>query len=121
MDPLQEQVKALTSRIDVLYQAIERMNVKLAAALSDPNLAATASNHAHSRLKNSHQKSSGSNRISHKHVLADEDPLDVPLRDKKLLAPEVQIQVLTAQLTVAYNRIAALEEQLMAYRSTDLS
>ena len=32
------------------------------------------------------------------------------------LSPQVQIQRLTAQLTVAYNRIAALEEQLLANR-----
>jgi hypothetical protein len=32
------------------------------------------------------------------------------------LAPQVQIQRLTAQLTAAYNRIAALEEQLLAKR-----
>jgi hypothetical protein len=30
------------------------------------------------------------------------------------LSPQIQIQRLTAQLTVAYNRIAALEEQLLA-------
>jgi hypothetical protein len=32
------------------------------------------------------------------------------------LSPEFQIQRLTAQLTAAYNRIAALEEQLLAKR-----
>jgi len=121
MDPLQEQVTVLTGRIDVLYQAIERLNVKLAEALSNPNLGVTASNHVRSRLQNSHQKSRGANSISHKHVLADWDPLNVPLRDKKLLDPEAQIQILTAQLTAAYNRIAALEEQLMTHRSTGLS
>ncbi len=32
------------------------------------------------------------------------------------ITPEVQVQRLTAQLTAAYNRIAALEEQLLAQR-----
>jgi glutamate-1-semialdehyde aminotransferase len=32
------------------------------------------------------------------------------------IAPEAQVQRLTAQLTAAYNRIAALEEQLLAQR-----
>jgi hypothetical protein len=32
------------------------------------------------------------------------------------ITPEIQIQRLTAQLTAAYNRIAALEEQLMRQR-----
>ncbi len=31
-------------------------------------------------------------------------------------ADEIQIRRLTAQLTAAYNRIAALEEQLLSYR-----
>jgi hypothetical protein len=35
---------------------------------------------------------------------------DTPLSD------EIQIRRLTAQLTAAYNRIAALEEQLLSYR-----
>ena len=33
---------------------------------------------------------------------------------ERSLAPETQIRRLTAQLTAAYNRIAALEEQLLA-------
>ncbi|MGK7899330.1 MAG: hypothetical protein AB4372_38375, partial [Xenococcus sp. (in: cyanobacteria)] len=32
------------------------------------------------------------------------------------LSTEIQIRRLTAQLTAAYNRIAALEEQLLTYR-----
>ena len=34
----------------------------------------------------------------------------------KNITPEIQIQRLTAQLTAAYNRIAALEEQLLRER-----
>jgi len=114
MDPLQAQITALSARIDLLHQAIERANVKLADALSDPNLAVTVSNPAGPSLSNAHQKRTDLNSLSHKYVLADADPLNAPLRDKKLLAPEVQIQLLSAQLTAAYNRIAALEEQLMS-------
>jgi hypothetical protein len=33
-----------------------------------------------------------------------------------LITPEIQVQRLTAQLTAAYNRIAALEEQLLSRR-----
>ena len=35
---------------------------------------------------------------------------------EKIISPEIQIQRLTAQLTAAYNRIAALEEQLLRER-----
>jgi hypothetical protein len=38
-----------------------------------------------------------------------------PIREQDL-SPQIQIQRLTAQLTAAYNRIAALEEQLLAKR-----
>lgn len=37
-------------------------------------------------------------------------------QSERTLAPEMQIQRLTAQLTAAYGRIAALEEQLLARR-----
>lgn len=37
-------------------------------------------------------------------------------QSERHLAPEMQIQRLTAQLTAAYGRIAALEEQLLARR-----
>lgn len=40
-----------------------------------------------------------------------------PSANGRMLSPEAQIQRLTAQLTAAYNRIAALEEQLMARRT----
>jgi hypothetical protein len=36
--------------------------------------------------------------------------------DRPLMTQDIQIQRLTAQLTAAYNRIAALEEQLVANR-----
>lgn len=34
--------------------------------------------------------------------------------DEKQMSPELQIKRLTAQLTVAYKRIAQLEEQLLS-------
>lgn len=55
--------------------------------------------------------------MEHKDVLADGDELDAHLHNgERELSPEIQIQRLTAQLTAAYNRIAALEEQLLARR-----
>ena len=55
--------------------------------------------------------------MEHKDVLADGNCLDRNRQSgEKQLTPEVQIQRLTAQLTAAYNRIAALEEQLLAQR-----
>ena len=55
--------------------------------------------------------------MEHKDVLADGNGLDTHVKSsEKQLTPEIQVQRLTAQLTAAYNRIAALEEQLLAQR-----
>ena len=55
--------------------------------------------------------------MAHKDVLADDNYSEIDSQNgDRILAPEVQIQRLTAQLTAAYNRIAALEEQLMSRR-----
>ena len=51
----------------------------------------------------------------HKDILADDDRAGGDrTQGEKDLTPEIQIQRLTAQLTAAYNRIAALEEQLLS-------
>ncbi|WP_414528932.1 hypothetical protein [Nodularia chucula] len=55
--------------------------------------------------------------ITHKDILTDGISLDMNRQGgDHNLTPEIQIQRLTAQLTAAYNRIAALEEQLMKVR-----
>nr|WP_238718269.1 hypothetical protein [Petrachloros mirabilis] len=53
----------------------------------------------------------------HKDVLVDSEQPDLGDRSERVLSPEIQIQRLTAQLTAAYNRIAVLEEQLLAQRA----
>ncbi|MGG6293430.1 hypothetical protein ACQ4M4_03315 [Leptolyngbya sp. AN02str] len=55
--------------------------------------------------------------MEHKDILSDADFLDTDSHSgEHSLSPELQIQRLTAQLTAAYNRIAALEEQLLSKR-----
>lgn len=50
-------------------------------------------------------------------MLLDSSYLDLDRQNTETtFSSDVQIQRLTAQLTAAYNRIAALEEQLMAAR-----
>lgn len=52
-----------------------------------------------------------------KDVLGEEEEItSKPSTNGKLITPEIQVQRLTAQLTAAYNRIAALEEQLLSRR-----
>jgi hypothetical protein len=55
--------------------------------------------------------------LEHKDVLIDGVYLEMNRQSgERNLSPEIQIQRLTAQLTAAYNRIAALEEQLLRER-----
>jgi hypothetical protein len=56
--------------------------------------------------------------IAQQDILIDSSGVEVTHHQIKEqdLSPQIQIQRLTAQLTAAYNRIAALEEQLLAKR-----
>jgi hypothetical protein len=56
--------------------------------------------------------------IAQQDILIDSSGVEISLHQIKEqdLSPQIQIQRLTAQLTAAYNRIAALEEQLLAKR-----
>ncbi|HAZ46365.1 MAG TPA: hypothetical protein DDW76_02175 [Cyanobacteria bacterium UBA11369] len=122
MDSLQNQIIALNHKVDALYQIIEQLSHKLSEVLSEVRLTAGSSTDG-SPLKISERRYSalGNSRLdtafAHKDVLVDTNYLDAgsTTREKEL-SPEIQIQRLTAQLTAAYNRIAALEEQLLAQR-----
>lgn len=56
--------------------------------------------------------------LTHKDVIEDDDTLLPfwPHSERSRLTPDLQIRRLTAQLTAAYHRIAALEEQVIAQR-----
>jgi hypothetical protein len=56
--------------------------------------------------------------LEHKDILMDGivyPEINYQVRDRQI-TPEIQIQRLTTQLTAAYHRIAALEEQLLRQR-----
>jgi hypothetical protein len=122
METLQTQIINLSHKLDSLYQVIEALDSKIAQAFSECSLANTQagknslgkSDVVRSQLKgdmNLHPE------LEHKDVLTDGMSLDLNRQGAdKNLTPEIQIQRLTAQLTAAYNRIAALEEQLMKIR-----
>jgi hypothetical protein len=54
--------------------------------------------------------------VGHKDVLQDEGGMASTGLSDRTLGPDMQIRRLTAQLTAAYGRIAALEEQLLLRR-----
>jgi hypothetical protein len=121
MESLQDQITTLDGKVESLYQLIERLSLQIAEILQTRGYSASYGEmHASSigsRYIHALENSEMSHLLEHKDVLIDENHLEVgfPSGDREL-SPEVQIQRLTAQLTAAYNRIAALEEQLLARR-----
>ncbi len=121
MEPLQQQVTILSNKLDALYQIVDGLSGKVSDALSECRLTPIGANKETLGIDSTgrylNQSSISRPMMEHKDVLVDSNELDSHIQTgEKQLAPEIQIQRLTAQLTAAYNRIAALEEQLLARR-----
>ncbi|MCF4967321.1 hypothetical protein [Nostoc sp. CMAA1605] len=122
MEPLQQQILTVSHKLDALYQFIEQLDTKVAQAISECSLARTKAKESfHENREISYSQFKGqfsiTSELEHKDVLIDGIYLDTSSQSgEKSLSPEIQIQRLTAQLTAAYNRIAALEEQLLRER-----
>lgn len=123
MDPIQAQVTALNTKVDELQKhMIEHFDHRLADAVAEMKLLAlhsSPSTHPEvpSRRYPYSTHSSREMGMDHKDVLTDTTyPSMEDQSSERELAPEIQIRRLTAQLTAAYNRIAALEEQLLSQR-----
>jgi hypothetical protein len=122
MEPLQKQVSILSQRLEVLYQAIQQLDSKVSQALSLPHeetnqVGATLLSQSEIISYQFQRRTSINQDLEHKDVIADGVYSDFNFQGgEKQLTPEIQIQRLTAQLTAAYNRIAALEEQLLLKR-----
>ncbi|NJK53696.1 MAG: hypothetical protein HC936_14435 [Leptolyngbyaceae cyanobacterium SU_3_3] len=121
MDMLQKQINTMEGKIDALYQLIEQLTASLSQVMTEvkltPNqgISYAMSGTSNSRYYQAHRYSNPS--MEHKDVLVDNQGSEASIQGgEKPLSPEIQIQRLTAQLTAAYNRIAALEEQLLAQR-----
>ena len=123
MDVLQKQIVDLNHKIDRLHQIIERLSCQIA------ELALDKKHHLgqeYQHLSNIDQllPHSDSNRnktnsvMEHKDIISDGSDWEnnSNYQNKQTLSPDTQIRRLTAQLTAAYNRIAALEEQLLSNR-----
>lgn len=121
MEALRQQVAALTEQVNALYKLVEDINEKLFESAAQSKLAQqknelTARSTADRTL--TYQSYSTLDSVfEHKDVLLDDGYFDKNSQSfEKELTADIQIQRLTAQLTAAYNRIAALEEQLLAKR-----
>ncbi|HEY9642697.1 MAG TPA: hypothetical protein V6C57_19575 [Coleofasciculaceae cyanobacterium] len=125
MDPVQDQMSHLNTKVDALHEITEQLRDQITSILSELKLA-TGGKSPFSQAgmqaggntgRYSYQNRHLNSEMEHKDVLMDDGyPESDPQSGDRVLAPEVQIQRLTAQLTAAYNRIAALEEQLLSRR-----
>jgi hypothetical protein len=146
MESIQQQISILARKVDRVYQIIDRLNQHVFETLDPQIISGeeTSIKHPLNREESSNgdarQMSPDSNYRSNRYadlpsgagyrrdtpewaiaqqdILIDSSGVEISHHQIKEqdLSPQVQIQRLTAQLTAAYNRIAALEEQLLAKR-----
>lgn len=121
MDTLQKQINTLDGKIDTLYHLVEQLTQNISQVVSEAKLPAEQSASYGSFPGGSARYYSNTRTVDpsmeHKDVLVDNHGSEASIQGgERPLSPEIQIQRLTAQLTAAYNRIAALEEQLLAQR-----
>ena len=121
MESIRNQVIAVNNKVDALYQMVEQLTSQISQVVSETRRTTGSSTDSSAwKLSDARYTYKGSrmdSAMAHKDVLADNSYVDTGSHNReKELAPEIQIQRLTAQLTAAYNRIAALEEQLLAQR-----
>ena len=122
MDTLQIQISELREKIDVLHQLIAEVGSQVKGlthqstnrveqeSYSLPSFASSSTSYIGQAIDSEYQ-------LTHKDILVDDNSSTSSANSNSdNLAPDTQIRRLTAQLTAAYNRIAALEEQLLTYR-----
>ncbi|WP_404789996.1 hypothetical protein [Altericista sp. CCNU0014] len=112
METLQQQLTVVNTKIEAIHQKIEVISTQI-----EELLASTRSNERPKIVRDGDRTYPPNARAGlHRDILADEDPAPLTGSKGQTISQELQMQRLMAQLTAAYNRIAALEEQLMAQR-----
>ncbi len=121
MDSLETEVKMLVSKVADLYEMVAHINTKMSLIFAEQELIGSPVIEP-PKLDIKEHQIYGRNRVifepseEHKDVLVESKSSvndSIQYLDQEL-TPDLQIQRLTAQLTAAYNRIAALEERLLA-------
>ncbi|MDY6781093.1 MAG: hypothetical protein SW833_00800 [Cyanobacteriota bacterium] len=117
MDELYREIAALDRKVDRLYAIVKQLSQQLSELLSQNPPRAVGDAQSFETVPLTSRKNVDSI-MQHKDILAEETPWDSPpdYEQSREVSPELQIRRLTAQVTAAYNRIAILEEQLLAQR-----
>lgn len=126
MDGLQLQIIDLNGKVDRLHDIVERLSSQIAQLTAQQQPLSDSKVERFTTLTMQSPPSyfsNGSNGryhslMEHKDILVDDDKNTslMTTTSEQTLSADIQIRRLTAQLTAAYNRIAALEEQLLAHR-----
>lgn len=123
MDRLQKQIIDLNNKVDQIHEIVERLSYQVTALSEERQQQVENNTNQFSTGSPMTYQSSFSNgrfqsAMEHKDILVDgkNGYNQNQTSSEQTLSPEIQIRRLTAQLTAAYNRIAALEEQLLASR-----
>ncbi|WP_036484635.1 hypothetical protein [Myxosarcina sp. GI1] len=123
MDSLQIQISELKDKIDCLYEIIARLDERIYKLDRDKQSTVENSSYSLSDLTKTSARSAmpqndSKYQLTHKDVLIDDNTSTskINAQSDRGLSSDIQIRRLTAQLTAAYNRIAALEEQILTYR-----
>lgn len=122
MEPLEIKISELNHKVDLLHQVVEKIAIQITdlTGLEPEKELPTKGKSVKEILKPAEvvAKVDSANFDKHKDIL-DDSTSSHSYEDgafELAMSPEIQIRRLTAQLTAAYNRIAALEEQLLANR-----
>ncbi len=121
MDTVQQELIALSHKVDMLYEILDQLSHQIAEALSEIKhilKPIPSSSGGNVRPDAYHSQSLMESVMEHKDILVENnnDNGNFHQNSENGLSADVQVQRLTAQLTAAYNRIAALEEQLLVRR-----
>lgn len=121
MDTLQTQISDLRDKIDRLHELIEQISNQVKELSTQKSKRPEQDSYSLPNFSSGTSPFVGQNRdsdyqLTHKDILVDDNSSTSANSSSENLSPDTQIRRLTAQLTAAYNRIAALEEQLLSYR-----
>jgi len=122
MELLQKQIIALSKKVEAIYATIEQLNDKVSNYIIFEKANEYQATKTDSHLQHVNEFKEKYNffdpELEHKDVLIDDYHFNNSSQNiDGELTSEIQTQRLTAQLTAAYNRIAALEEQLLSKRT----
>jgi hypothetical protein len=111
--PIERKIELLTNKVDDVYHILDRLHQHLLPVNARQEVASKAVKAQPQQNFPKIDIQESADWLIHQDVLIDNETSSYR-QQETMLSPQSQIQRLTAQLTVAYSRIAALEEQLLA-------